>query len=1103
MTSVADQADRDRIRDSLDETLFVEAGAGTGKTEALVGRIVSLIASGDVRADQIAAITFTEKAAAELYDRVLERLDQRRDAETDPELERRFAQAAEDLDSAAIETLHAFAARILRMHPIEAGLPPGFTVIDESEASLKFAERWSQALDEMLDDESLGEHLLAAFDAGMQLDDLRAVARSMHADWDRAESASALLPIGDLASQIKEAVGPLRALTEARHSCSNAQDLLAQNLADIEATISEVQSLVESDSSGSTLRHYLSDPGVKIGPGHGGSGKNWDGADRVRAIKDEIKLQAHVPGLIRAIAFAPITASILNRIRKFVIDYADERRLRGELEFQDLLVRASRLLQRDASVAQAVGNRFRRLLIDEFQDNDPLQTQIADAIAGGEPGRLFFVGDPKQSIYRFRRADIRQFNAVKAQREEGLVLLSQNFRSAPGVTEFVNAVFEPLMLEGGSQQAQWEDLQAFRSPPDDSEPSVTVVGEAYQGDVAHARRLEADALARMIADISAKPWQIYDKSIDANRAATFADIAVLVPTRTGLTALLPELEQRGIPYRLESRSLVYNQREVRELLNLLRAIDDPTDQIALVAALKSPAFACADDDLYRWKQAGGRWDYRETLPREIAADDPVADSMHWLMQTSERRWTMSVSELVGYIIRERRLLELAVVERQPREHWQRYRFMIDQARAFNDRGGATLADFLLWAQHQADEDTRVIESVVPEEDHDAVRIMTIHAAKGLEFPIVVFAGLNINRNATTPPLLWHEDGRPEVRVRSGLETPGYAELKELEDELGQHEEVRRNYVGATRARDHLIVSLYRKEAKNGKTSADRIAGVLDGDRASFRRITHDQIPEPPQLEREQEPDDTPVTADDRATWLQRRHNAVAQYASLPRESATGIAKRAAAETEEVRTNPNDEPDDDLPPWRRGRAGTAIGRATHGVLQVIDLQDWTESDLQAASDAQAAAESLNRNQSGEVSRLARVALESDTVREARAANRYWRELYAAVEIEGVLLDGFIDLLYETADGKLVVVDYKTDALREGEAVDAAVWRYRLQAASYALMLEESLNRPVSRCVLLFLHPDEEREVADLRGAIEEVRQSLLTLLITAEGVPVSA
>ncbi len=1090
MVSIIDQAERDRIRDCLDETLFVEAGAGTGKTEALVGRIVSLIESGEVGAAEIAAITFTEKAAAELYDRVLERLDQYREAETDPILRERFARAAEDLDSAAIETLHAFAARILRMHPIEAGLPPGFTIIDESQASLNFAERWSAELDRILEDASIEDALLDAFDTGLTLGDLLAVARSLNNDWDRSESSRALMSVPDLKSTVGQATGPLRSLISLRHSCSDPNDLLAQNLTRIELALNDIQACVDSDSTGAALRHYLEDPGFTFGPGRGGAAKNWGSRDRVGEIKAEIKAQAHLPTLLRAIAFQSVTVPIFNRIRAFVIDYADERRLRGELEFQDLLVRASRLLQDNQLAARTVGRRFRRLLIDEFQDNDPLQTRIADAIAGDEPGRLFFVGDPKQSIYRFRRADIRQFNAVKRRRDEGLVRLSQNFRSAPGVTEFVNAVFEPLMRKGGGQQADWDDLRAYRPAVEGVDQSVTVLGDACEGPVGNARRLEADALARLIADITASGWQIFDKSTNATRDARFADTAVLVPTRTGLTQLLPQLEERGIPYRLESRSLVYNQREIRELLNLLRAIDDPTDQIALLAALKSPAFACADDDLYRWKQARGKWDYREPAPAGIEESDPVAESMRWLSQTSDRRWTMSVSELVGYVIRERRLLELAVVERQPREHWQRYRFMIDQARAFNDRGGATLAEFLQWAQHQAEQDTRVIESVVPEEDHDAVRIMTIHAAKGLEFPIVVFAGLNIGRNTSTPALLWREDGRPEVRFGSRLSTPGYGELKQLEDELDAHEEVRRNYVGATRARDHLVISLYRKQEQNGKTGADQIAAELDGRHVQYNRLSHEQIPSPPQLPQISASSEQSDTAADRATWLRDRERAIQQLTSLPRESATGIASRAAAELEEHGPSANDEPGDDLPPWRRGRAGTAIGRATHGVLQVIDLEHWTDQEVSAAAAAQSAAESLNRNQSGEVSRLVKVALHSDNVREARGSGRYWRELYAAVEVEGVLLDGFIDLLYETQEGELVVVDYKTDALQSGEATDAALQRYRLQTASYALMLEQTLNRPVTRCVLLFLHPNEEREVPDLQDAIDEVRQALL-------------
>ena len=1080
MPQIIDQAERDRISDRLDETLFVEAGAGTGKTEALVGRIVNLIASGEVSADQIAAITFTEKAAAELSDRVLERLDERSDTETNPLRRERFAQAGEDLDAAAIETLHAFAARILRMHPLEAGLPPGYSVIDESEASIKFAERWSQFLDELLEDESIGDHLLAAFDAGIQLGDLRTVAEALHRDWDRTESEAARLSAAGADPQ--HFIDELERVSELRHHCSDESDKLHQRLTDL---LPLLQQLQEHAGEPGRLVRLLANPKPTLKVKRTGRKDNWP-PDILDEVRDRVTALEERRDALRLEIATRFLVPIYQRLRGFVIDYADERRKRGELEFQDLLVRASRLLNDNETVAASVRARFRRLLIDEFQDNDPLQTQIADAIAGGDEGRLFFVGDPKQSIYRFRRADIRQFNSVKERREQGLVRLSQNFRSAPGVTEFVNAMFKPMM-RAGSQQAEWDDLRAFRPRLDDIEHPVTVVGGAYDLKARDVRALEADALARLIYEITDAPWQVFDKALGRTRDARFADTAVLVPTRTGLSHLLPKLDERGIPYRLESRSLVYHSSEVRVLLNLLRAIDDPTDQIALVAALKSPAFACADDDLYRWSLAGGRWDYRRPAPADLPPDDSVAESMRWLLQTAERRWIMSVSELVGFVVRERRLLELAVVERQPREHWQRYRFMIDQARAFSDRGGATLSEFLLWAQHQSEQDTRVIESVVPEEDHDAVRIMTIHAAKGLEFPIVIFLGLNVLRRTDPPTLLWHDDHRPEVRFGSGLATPGFGALQELDKTLDQEEVVRRNYVGATRARDHLVLSVYRRET--GNTDAHAIAELLTEVPDRYRFRTHDMLPEPPDSSPSVERESVADSAAQRTGWLERRREAAQRLASLPRESATGLARRAGAFEDHVRTTPNDEPDDEMPPWRRGRAGTAIGRATHGVLQIVDLADWTTEEIEQDSAAQSAAESLNNRQVAEVSRLVRTALDSATVREAVSANRYWRELYAAVEVDGVLLDGFIDLLYETADGELVVVDYKTDALREGEAVDAAVARYRLQTASYALMLEQTLGRPVARCILLFLHPDEEREVDDLPGAIREVREAL--------------
>ena len=1114
-----DQPARTRIEQRLDETLFVEAGAGTGKTHELVQRIINLILSGDVQANKIAAITFTEKAAAELYDRVLEELDQQREAATDPQRQRVLAEATTQLDQAAIETLHAFAGRILRLHPIAAGLPPGYRILDESEGSLKFAERWQQALDEMLEDQELAEPLLTAFDAGIELKHLEEIAKVMHEDWDRAEQPEAELKVEEV--DIEPFIAGLNSVARLKSGCQNVDDKMFQRLARVEAYAIRLEDNL--DQPGKLIRLLIPQTATSLKGGRDGNNRNWPEKEHLEA-RARLKALNERREELRHQLILSCCAPICNAIRRIIVSYADERRRVGELEFHDLLIRASRLLENDPSVVESVRRRYQRLLIDEFQDNDPMQTRIIDAITQGEPGRAFYVGDPKQSIYRFRRADIEQFNHVKEEMRTGLTQLTQNFRSTPGVTEFVNHVFEPLMTEGAPDQADWENLNAHRDPIAGVEHAVTVVGEGSPIAVDKIRKNEGEALARMIADITASKWQVFDKSIDGCRNARFADIAILVPTRTGYRkGIRPALDELDIPYRLESRSEIYGEPEIRVLLNLLRAIEDPTDQIALVAALRSPAFACADDDLYRWKQAGGRWDYRPFAPQQIPIDDPVADSMRWLRETANRRWEMSISELVGYTIRERRLMELAVTERQPREHWARYRFLLDQARAFCDGGGSTLSEFLTWAEYQAKNDTQVIESVVPEEDQDAVRIMTIHAAKGLEFPIVVFAGLNSPPRSTPPALLWsgekcpkesdctdesdspeesecpdcpHEPGRPEVRFAKHLETPGFAKLWEREEKLQRDEYVRRNYVGATRARDHLILSVYHKTTKEdakSKTDAQVIDTVIKEENVSCRRLTHDEIPDPPQMERENDMTAGDETADERQRWISEREAAIQRFGKQPHEtvtSASGRNRRAAPRTS---SNPRDESNvdqsGDRPPWRRGRAATALGRATHAVLQVVDLKDPDPEQIRQEARAQAAAESLEGKAAEQIERLVLNATESEVVQDAVSAGRYWRELYVSAEIEGVQVDGFIDLLFQQKNGKLVVVDYKTDTLRSDEAYDEAVARFRKQAARYALILEESLKMEVDSCVLLFLQPNKEELVPRLDVAKHEVRQQL--------------
>jgi len=1094
MTAPADQPARDRIHQDLDTTLFVEAGAGTGKTRELIERILRLVLSGRAQLRQIAAITFTESAATELRDRLRIKLEEasRGAAGLSQEERAHCAQALRDIDAAAIETLHAFAQRILSDHPLEARLPPMIDLQDDIRASIAFDERWSGFFDELLDDPQLEQPLLRAFTLGIKPEQLRKVAWEFHQHWDRLERADVGVP--PLAPiDVAPVLATLQSACELRRFCDDHDDALYRHLETLERYRAR---LAAAEGEIDQLRILAERAPIKRS--NVGQLKHWRGftpAHVRQQLVEAHELRERIVNDAKAGALPPLLAAL----RRLVLAYADDRRRQGRLEFHDLLVQARDLLHRDASVRRRVRSNYSHLLIDEFQDTDPLQIEIAVLIAGAETdgppppwheasieeGRLFFVGDPKQSIYRFRRADIALYQRAQRLYSRQTVRLTQNFRSRSPVIEWVNHVFGELIgTEPIDGQAPYVALAAAR---EDQGVSVRVLGAPMEGLIGAVRQKEAAEIAHVIRSAKEEHWPVTEAGLDGepvHRDARYADVAILMPARTTLPPIEDALEAAGIPYRVESRSLVYDTQEVRDLLAVLRAIDDPTDQVALIAALRSPAFACGDDDLLRFARAGGRWDYRRDVPAELPADDPVPAALAALHAFHQQRWWLPISGLVEGVIRERRLFELAFAHRRPRSRWQRLRFILDQARAFEESGGRTLRQFIDWAERQADEGTRVVETVVPEPDDDAVRIMTIHAAKGLEFPIVFLAGLNVENRAQAQrqqDVLWDEGGLPEVQLSSGFASAGYERLNAIEEMMELYEKRRLLYVAATRARDHLLVSLHHKQDQ--ECHARYVLEIC------MRRpeLWSPSGPAPPRAAADgAAPAPFDDSAERRQAWLDDRERRIERLARAPWRSATEIAQRRAGPDGDpnLRKEP---PAEEAPPWRRGRAGTAIGRAVHAVLQSIDLVSG--AGIESAARAQAAAEGI-AGRAEEVARMAQAALEAPSVRAAGAGGRYWRELYVAAPIEGITLEGFIDLLVEGPEG-LVVIDYKTDAVPDERDLIEALQRYRLQGAAYALAAQEALGRPVARCVFVFAQARgaREREIEDLAGAIEDVRAEL--------------
>ena len=513
-------------------------------------------------------------------------------------------------------------------------------------------------------------------------------------------------------------------------------------------------------------------------------------------------------------------------------------------------------------------------------------------------------------------------------------------------------------------------------------------------------------------------------------------------------------------------------------MNCLSAIDDPTDQVSVVAALRSPALACSDADLLEFVEAGGQFDY---LAEDDAPAGYTSDALAVLRDFHERRSWTSPAALIEEFVRERRFMELALNERQWRGRWMRFRFLIDRARAFASSGETSLRAYLAWTSRQREEQARARETAVPESDEDAVRVMTVHGAKGLEFPILVLAGLNSAPTHRPGVVLFdRESGMAEVKVGSGdssFRTKGYAKLAELDKKREEEEDVRLMYVAATRARDHLIISLYRNSRGKNSPGA-RMEEFMEGADhlwEPFDPPTAVDRPSPKSPAAIGTSDsDTPAA---RQQWVKERNAVYAARSRPVSAAATRLAQEAKDE--------QDIPDE---PWRRGRAGTSIGRAVHAVLQVVDMR--TGIGLEDIAKAQAAAEGVP-GRADDIARLVRGALDSPIVKRALDSGRWWRETPVAGPVGDGIVEGFIDLLFEEEDG-FVIVDYKTDALGTEDEIERAMSRYRLQGGGYALALSRATGATVKEMSFLFLEPSREVTVEDLSRAVSDAEEAALAL-----------
>jgi len=1021
----ADHAARERARAQHETSFVLEAGAGTGKTTLLVDRIESLVRSGRARLDEVAAVTFTENAATTMKLRLRERLERARaDAGASASERRNAGEALEVLERAQISTIHALCAAILGERPLECGVAPGFRVADEAETDLLFREAWEEWLADRLTGGD--ELLLEALDAEIPLEGL--------SSWGERTSlrglARTLLEQRDLeplvAGEAGEAEAWRRELREradrARELVGGVQpgDALAGRLTLLIGFADEAERL-----SGQALATHLTR--LEVIPRNFGFKPRWPSAEALEQGRALASWTAETVVRWRAAQGSSLHGRLVRALVGVVEIYERKKAARGCLDFLDLLLKTRDALRDRESVRRYFRARFRLLLIDEYQDTDPLQVEIAELLSSGAPGALVVVGDAKQSIYRFRRAEVRLFHraAERARQRPGhaVLQLTQNFRSRPAILGFANRVFGELIQE--SEEAGQPAYEPIVPPPGLSdEPSVIALG--FGADFLEGEGLlleEAAALVRWIGRAAKGRLEVREPMTGATRPSRAGDVLVLVRRLTQIRHLEDALESAGIRFTVEGGKSFFDRQEVHETLAVLRAVEDPSDLVSLVAALRSSFFGVSDRDIVSYVLGGGALRLGAVDAAQPGAE-ALAPALERLDALHRERTRLSPPALLERLYDETRILAALTGSRRGEAQIANLEKVVALARQASEldvltlRGfTALLADRIENAREEAD-----LPSTRPG-DPDTVRILSIHKAKGLEAPIVALHDTADNFGAMADVIPLWDEKRVAVGFRKGCQPPGWDALAEAEGNRARAEGRRLLYVAVTRARDWLVVPKPPGTARVGafwKELVERLPASSDADVLVVDSETL-PVPEGGRLRSDLRAMAAAEGVDAIAARWEKERGALVEMASRRPFAPIAATKAAAREAPQPVS------------VTAGLGGRDFGKLVHQILEWIPL-DAGDTAL-AMAEALAPRYGLNVQDAARAAEAVRAALALPVLGRARRARHLWRELKLWFPVEGELIEGSVDLVFEE-DGGLVIVDYKTDRITDAQALAQA-------------------------------------------------------------------
>jgi ATP-dependent helicase/nuclease subunit A len=1104
---LADSQDRLLAETTWDRNVVVVAGAGTGKTTILVNRILNLLLRepNPLAITEIVALTFTNKAATEMKQRLRAQLLRLTEQADDmlaifrtryhlsaEQVCERARTALEQIEKAQIGTLHSFAAHLLRLHPVESEIDPSFQEDDGSRFKELFHSYWDRWLDDELGSTGPQHDRWRRVLAGTTLDDLQQFTAALAGDFvdlDELERQCRSLSLeGALRDWVAATHGRAATLLAAQDGPKRRK---AENM--LAAAVQSLALLLEEGPPG--LAHLSQEERIVLDKDLGKAPAGWDTA----AFQEAASIIGFAQQLLTV--DQSYFQEVVTLVRPFLHRVQHGFLTSGWIAFDGLLARAKTLLRDHPIVRARIKQAYRAILVDEFQDTDPVQYEIILYLgerAGShqtswhdvdlEPGKLFIVGDPKQSIYAFRRADIEAFERVVEKIRAGggsVYSLVTNFRSDGAVLDVVNNVFDRLFQPAEHIQPANERLAARPQ----RKPEVSVSGaqlrlvtpgeDDEEFDTQAATRAEAEALARWLKEelLAGATITDCDRREDPLQPG---HIALIFRKLTQAQVYLDALRRYDIAYITDGEKHFYRRQEVIDVINLLRVIDNQHDTIALVGILRAPLGGMTDRDLLALQQIEGL-DYQQR-DRLSAWNHSQAGMVRRLYERLAELQQLAplrpVPDAIDLIFDRLPVLELAAASLHGEQAVANLRKIREMAEALADRPHLTLTGFVDLMMTRVSEQPDEAESALAEESLDAVRVLTIHKAKGLEFPVVVLPGLHQGSKIPRKgPSIHHDWSSRCYSLQMGGRSNLGAVLVAIKVAAREEAEQRRLlYVGMTRARDLLVLSGGQTTKPGHDTVLSLLGEVIEdkGDPSTADQICIGTS----RLTRVITP----------ATVASRRRRQEPLFTMAPQPALGPILIRRHArqiEWEKRRTTPRrltpsslagSRPEAVFPCTVAGRdadLARLIGVCAHAVLE---QWNFTRPRAEICTVIKQACRryvaqdhpQFLANVTEDLTALFESFLSSVPYKRLQRATVLGREVPFVMPLgEGQMMEGVIDLIYRL-DGRIWIADYKTDDV-SAEDVQTRADCYRSQADSYSRAVASALGLPSLSFQFIFLRP----------------------------------